>query len=211
MHYSSKRRAVVEGCRRRAHTQPKPCPKGNQALVGHEQDLGPVKKSSSLWSTQPAAAFSLPPPAAGSLWGLRALSPGLAGELWPSHARGGFLPRSPGRGRGARAACAVTVPRVATSERHSCPGLLPPRPPAWGDTHSPLLPCPEPCGAKHSAGGCCPAWSGGGHSLLPTSCWSVWALPWIWVSSAIIYPEVPSPGAWPKGSGRYYGRVLTKQ
>lgn len=41
-------------------------------------------------------------------------------------------------GRGARAACAVTVQRVATSERHSCAGL---RPPAWGDTHSPR-PCP---------------------------------------------------------------------
>lgn len=186
----------MEGAAAGLISSPSPVPK-------EIKDFAPVQKSSFPWSTQPAAAFSLPPPALGWLRGLRALSPGLAGELWPSHvpshAWGGFLsPRSPRWGRTESrgcvcydtAPCAVTVtlPRVATLGRHCCH----PQPPAV------LCLAPSPAGLSTAPGGvvvgtpCC--WY---HVGQP------WISPWVKVSSTIIYPSVPqglrAPSCWSLG------------
>lgn len=140
MRYSSKCRTVVGGCRRRAHIQPKPYPKGNQAVVGHEQDFGPVQKSSSPGEPSRlllSASLRLPRGGCGGCVPFPRGSQGSCGRPTPGAVSW------PGAGgvRGLRVLwqCCVWPPRNVTPALGCCRRGH--RLGRGGDTHSPLL-CP---------------------------------------------------------------------
>lgn len=157
----------------------------------------------------PAGCCFLPPSAC------RGVAAGAACPF-PGARRGAVVVPRPGRFPGpGRAGCEGCVCCDSAACGHLATSLLPwaaaAAATAWDVGGTPtapccVLPCREPCRTKQSAGRCCPASSGGGHSLLPPSCWSVWTLPWIRVSSTVIYPRFnnhlpPEPWSVAQGLG----------